>query len=415
MWKSVQDSVELFEQSGNDAVANPSKTAEHEGIGQQNNLVAIFDLRLVASIVKTTAFIAVVFAILQIRPTFVSGGIIEQPINVMRASSTEIYTDSKSEIPIRSEPRSIPVDPKLVLSPLFQAAVSQDTACSVIWGSYPNPETLPFWLSTPESPEELHTDIPYAYLAGMLIQNGVVSAGDCPGNGLLPSGLANPCGLEKARTIVTEWQNRFDTAIYQAAVNEQVPAQLLKKLFAQESQFWPGAASDGIHFGLGQTVEVGLDPLFMWDPTFFDEVCPMLFVPESCSSGFFKMPSRFQAMLRGYAILKYFDVTCPSCDSGIDIDKAINSIELYARLLIANCTQIDRLIFNQTGHISGEVTGYEDLWSFTIANYNVGAGCMSDAFELTGKRSEPISWGYLSRNLHGSCSIAVTYVDRIKN
>jgi hypothetical protein len=57
---------------------------------------------------------------------------------------------------------------------------------------------------------------------------------------LLPDGSANGCGQEAARPAVDQWQDQFDALIINTAEDTGVPAQLLKNLFARESQFWPG-------------------------------------------------------------------------------------------------------------------------------------------------------------------------------
>ncbi len=95
------------------------------------------------------------------------------------------------------------------------------------------------WLTRPETVEELASNRPLYLLAGRLILNGIADASSCPNNGLLPNGAANACGLEQARYQVYLWQNRFDTSIFHASRKTNVPAYLLKGVFALESQFWP--------------------------------------------------------------------------------------------------------------------------------------------------------------------------------
>jgi hypothetical protein len=112
--------------------------------------------------------------------------------------------------------------------------------CAEIWQAFPPVGGVPDWLSTPEDPAFLASEEPYSYLAGRLIAEGVVDASSCPSGGLLSNGYADNCGLEVAMPEVIEWQNQFDDQIMDVALNSKVPAQLLKNLFALESQFWPG-------------------------------------------------------------------------------------------------------------------------------------------------------------------------------
>jgi hypothetical protein len=291
----------------------------------------------------------------------------------------------------------------------------KDTACSIIWNSFPEGDNPPMWLTTPETSQELETDIPYNYLAGMLLQYGITTAEGCPANGLLPSGYASPCGLERTREAVKAWQNQFDEIIFQAAVTNAVPAQLLKRIFAIESQFWFGESSDGIHFGPGQTTEPGLDPLFLWYPTYYNQVCPAVLSNETCQTGYGDLPSGQRAMIRGYFLSKRINISCPSCPNKVDLVKATDTIDIFAKLLIANCQQVNLMVTNLTERQAGRDSGYEDLWRFTLANYNAGAGCVSNALETTYTNGEHLDWAHISAKFSGNCTKAITYVTEISH
>ncbi|MCK7519823.1 MAG: hypothetical protein MZV64_19885 [Ignavibacteriales bacterium] len=64
-----------------------------------------------------------------------------------------------------------------------------------------------------------------------------MDASFCADGGLLPDGGASACGQEAAREAVNAWQNQFDDIILDVAKGTGVPANLLKNLFAIESQF----------------------------------------------------------------------------------------------------------------------------------------------------------------------------------
>jgi hypothetical protein len=131
----------------------------------------------------------------------------------------------------------------------------------------------PAWLTTPEIPELLATEEPFAFLAGRLIASKLVDASGCPNEGLLANGYADACGLEKALPAVMEWQNQFDTQIMEVAQATGVPAQLIKNLFAQESQFWPGMFNSD-HLGLGHLTEQGVEAILLWNPSFWSNLPP---------------------------------------------------------------------------------------------------------------------------------------------
>jgi len=289
------------------------------------------------------------------------------------------------------------------------------SACSQIWNSFPGKGiSLPQWLTTPVEPADLFTDEPYTYLAGQLIRNGIVSAAGCSDQGLLENGNASPCGLERARPQVTLWQNQLDPAIYQAAIQNAVPAFLIKSLFAQESQFWIGESPDQIHFGPGQTTQSGLDPLFIWFPSFYYESCPAVFGAETCAKTYTELTPEQQAMIRGYLLLQRLNLSCPSCVNKVDLSKSFSAVDTLAKVMIADCHQTNQLIFSQTQLTPGQVSSYEDLWRITLAIYNVGSGCVGDAIQLAQKSGQGITWDNVAKNLKGgACQTAIGYVENI--
>lgn len=285
-------------------------------------------------------------------------------------------------------------------------------SCAQIWDVFPPVGGVPYWLSTPESSSLLVTEEPYQYLAGRLIAQGVVDASDCPGGGLLANGYADTCGLQKALPTVQEWQNQFDNQILQVAKETGVPGQVLKNVFAQESQFWPGAFKDPKEFGLGQITPKGAETLLLWDVSFYNQFCPLVLDRSQCERGYVYLSEENQKMLRGALALEA-KTDCPTCSTGVDLAHANFSIKLFAQTLLANCSQVSRIVYNATGKYAGSVVDYENLWRLTVANYHIGPGCLSYAVYNTWNKREVMDWAHISTNLTQPCQSAVPYVDRI--
>ena len=284
--------------------------------------------------------------------------------------------------------------------------------CAQIWNTLPPIGESVDWLTTPVSAEFLATETPYYYLAGRLIAQGIVNADTCSGRGLESNGYANECGLEKALPEVIAWQNRFDQDILDTAIRVNIPAQLLKNIFAQESQFWPGAFKDPKEFGLGQLTDSGAETILLWDTRYFYQFCPTMLDPETCQRGYVYLSLENQELLRG-ALANEVKSDCAECLSGVDITNAENSIELFAHTLVANCAQVSRIVYNATGQSPGFLSDYENLWQLTVANYHSGPGCTSYAVFNTYARRESLSWANISKYLTPACQGAVGYVEKV--
>ncbi len=287
-------------------------------------------------------------------------------------------------------------------------------SCAQTWQAFPPVGGPPAWLTTPEVPALMATDEPYHYLAGRLIAQGLVDASACAGGGLLANGYADACGLEAALPLVQEWQDQFDAQIIAVAQETGVPAQLMKNLFAVESQFWPGAFKDPKEFGLGQMTENGADALLLWNPTFYEQFCPLVLDASVCENGYTHLDSTTQATLRGALSLEA-KVDCEDCPAGIDLSNANFSINLFAQSLLANCEQVGQVVYNATNLtlMPGEVTDYESLWRFTIANYHAGPGCLSYAMYSAWQAGAAMDWEHVSTYLTDPCKGVISYVDKI--
>jgi len=229
----------------------------------------------------------------------------------------------------------------------------------------------------------------------------------------LPDGGASSCGQEAARDAVNGWQNQFDEIILNTAKDTGVPANLLKNLFAIESQFWPGIAGKN-DVGLGQLTEQGADTALMWNPPFFKQFCPLVMDSEKCAMGYLYMGDDNRAYLR-LALISAVNATCETCPLGIDLERAKFSIGVFAHALMANCEQASQVVWNYNNRRTPSQLGisYEDMWKFTLINYNAGGGCLASAFEDASQYNAPLTFEGISPYLAPACQGAIEYVNQI--
>lgn len=284
-------------------------------------------------------------------------------------------------------------------------------SCVQAWGTLPPVGGPQEWLSTPPNPQALDTDIPYNYLAAQLIRQRVVDASSCPDGGLLPDDTASACGMEVARDAVRDWQNQFDQVILNIARDTGVPAHLLKNLFAIESQFWPGAHPK-TDIGLGQLTEQGADTTLLWNPPFFYQFCPLVMDSKECSKGYLHLTDKQQEFVR-LSLIDAVNASCTDCPLGINLDRANFSIGVFAHTMLANCEQAGQLVENVTGGKAGDAASYEDLWKFTLVNYNAGPGCLGDALQVTQGENLALTWDNVIPHLAPACQGAINYVNTI--
>ena len=307
-------------------------------------------------------------------------------------------------------------------------AVSQFTpftdSCAAVWrvrdeenASWDNFVQFPFELNTQKT---LHT------LTAKLIVNGVVDASDCPAGGLnLGMNWPTGCGLEKARSAMIAWQNQFDEYIWLASRDHGIPPKVLKTLIDYESQFWPGNSRFYLdEFGLAQINQLGLDVLLRRDPLYYQQVCAS--VLSDCTRPYAGLEPEQQRLVRG-AVMSSMDANCPACAYGVDLDKAKQNIDLIARLLQANCQQVNDILRTAVepdpdadaatataivatiaaGGSSG--TTYEDLWRFTLTAYHSGSNCFREAYVELRKRGGEVNWDNLREDL--KCAGGEAYVE----
>lgn len=353
---------------------------------------------------------------LPLRPTGRSGVQIEFWADSSFGDTSEDYTALVRVVPWgdfmapegpRNDPPRYYVD---VISSQWQG--QRAASCSATWQAFPDVGELPEWLRTPATAAELGSNVSFYFLAGMLIRNGAVDAGACPNGGMANSVVANNCGVQLALPQVREWQNRFDSDILQVAVDTGVPAQLMKNVFARESQFWPGIYRTYREAGLGQLTNKGADTILLWNDSFYEQFCPLVLTREACQTRFTHLDERYQAMLRG-ALLQEVNAACVDCEAGIDLTQARFSVNIFAQGLLANCEQVTQIFWNLTRQFPGRVTSYNDLWRFTLVNYNAGAGCLYRAVQRAWMNREPLDWEHVAPYLEPACQQAIRYVESI--
>jgi hypothetical protein len=308
-------------------------------------------------------------------------------------------------------------------------AVSQFTpftdSCAATWKL--QDEENATWDNFVQFPFQLNTDKTYHYLTTKLILNGIVDASACPAGGL-SAGLDWPtgCGLEKARGAMIAWQNQFDEYIWLASRDHGIPPKVLKTLIGYESQFWPGNSRFYLdEFGLAQINQLGVDVLLRRDPTYYQRVCAS--VQLDCTRPYNSLAPSQQQLIRG-AVISSMDATCPTCQYGLDLDKAKQSVDLIARLLQASCQQVDAIrkqavepdpdadaatatAVVATVAAGGTVGGttYEDLWRFTLLAYHSGSNCFREAYVALRRSGADVNWENFAANL--ACKGGEPYVD----
>jgi hypothetical protein len=288
-------------------------------------------------------------------------------------------------------------------------------SCAETWQVFPPVGGPPAWLATPNHVSGLSSSIPYNYLAANLIKQGAVDVSTCPDGGLLSDGTnASVCGLDAAHTAVNEWQNRFDGLILDISQETGVPAQMLKNLFARESQFWPGTVLPGGDTGLGQITDQGADTTLLWNPSFYNSFCPLVFSEDTCSAGYLGLEQDQQEMLR-FSLVNSVNATCADCPLGIDLERADYSVKIFAHTLMANCQQASQVVWNYSQKkMPGQLDiSYEDMWKFTLVNYNAGGGCLADALEGTISQKASLTWENVSQHLSPACRASIGYVESI--
>jgi hypothetical protein len=271
--------------------------------------------------------------------------------------------------------------------------------------------TDPVWAEFVQFPYSLNTNKTLHHLVTRLIINGLVDVDGCPAGGL-SIGLDWPtgCGLERARGTMIEWQNQYDEYIWLASKDIGIPPKILKTLIEVESQFWPGNERFYLdEFGLGQINQLGVDVLLRRNPALYQEVCSSIL--DDCAMPYSLMSAQNQAMIRG-AFVNSQSAICPTCQNGLDLNVAKQSISFIAQVLKANCETVKIIADDnrEDDYIEELEDPYSDFWKFTLLSYHSGISCFENAVKATSKGA-PLDWENLSANI--DCASGEAYVDGV--
>jgi hypothetical protein len=219
--------------------------------------------------------------------------------------------------------------------------------------------------------------------------------------------------LERAREAVRFWQNTFDSYFIQSAEDTGIPSQLLKRIYAKESQFWPETVEHSYHeYGPGHINELGADAALFWNRDFYDQFCPLILAESVCDMGYSQLDDWNKVLLRG-AFLSKIEMELPDPDLSVDTEQVMGSVTLFAETLLGNCSQVNQIIMNQMGSVPGGIISYEDLWRFTLVNYHAGSGCLSTVVDNVIDLDQTLTWENISRELESECPWAIDYVNGI--
>jgi hypothetical protein len=164
--------------------------------------------------------------------------------------------------------------------------------------------------------------------------------------------------------------------------------------------------------GLGQLTEDGADATLLWNPSFYNQFCPLVISADRCGKGYLHLKDDERLLLR-QSLVRSVNATCTDCPLGLDLTQADFSITVFAHTLIANCQQAGQVVRNFTGLAPGATVPYEDLWKFTLVNYNAGPGCLADAIQGAQLKGLALTWDNIAAFLPPACTPAINYVNDI--
>ena len=84
-------------------------------------------------------------------------------------------------------------------------------------------------------------------------------------------------------------------------------------------------------------------------------------------------------------------------------------------MLVASCKQTGEVIDINSRNSAGDAVSYDDMWRFTLVDYNAGPGCLGLAVDKTSSSGELLDWEHLSSHITPACQGAIHYVNDISD
>lgn len=138
----------------------------------------------------------------------------------------------------------------------------------------------------------------------------------------------------------------------------------------------------------------------------------MVYPEDTCGDGYLHLKEEERVQLR-QALVGSVNAICEDCPLGIDLARADFSVVVFAHSMTANCQQAGQVVRNYSGQTPGNVASFEDLWKFTLVNYNAGGSCLAEGITRALGEGLTLTWDNVSPFLLGACSGSINYVNDI--
>ena len=154
-----------------------------------------------------------------------------------------------------------------------------------------------------------------------------------------------------------------------------------------------------------------MDTLLLWEPEIAQPLCEDMLGEWRCVYGYAHLNPLLRHTLYE-SVWAQANLACQDCPYGIDLTRSGQAVELFAHLIRAHCRQVGQTVHNITYRSPAYVSGYTDLWRFTLANYN-GPDCTYEALRRTWDADEPLDWEHVRARFPRGCEGVVSYVETL--